>query len=92
MTQPAFESIARARNARPESFFTDPVRGALPIDAVLGILLQLGDTDQALAELDEYLGSSVGYWSLDGLSRDPRLDAFRDDPRFDALSEKHRRR
>ena len=54
------------------------------------VLLAAGDKGSAIQELDRYL-SSPGYWSIEGLLPDPRLDPIRADSAFLALVEKHRR-
>ena len=46
------------------------------------------DRDRFLADLDEYL-SGPGSWSIEALSRDPRLDYLIDDPRFKAIVNKY---
>ena len=60
------------------------------LDAIL-VIAAAGDSDTAIEELDAYL-SSPGYWSIEGILPDPRLDPIRDDTRFDALVEKYSRR
>ncbi len=40
--------------------------------------------------LDEYFATPVG-WTIEGLSRDPRLDPIRDHPGWLALVEKYKR-
>jgi len=49
-----------------------------------------GDSDAAIEELDTYL-AAPGFWSIEGLLPDPRLDPIRDDPRFQALVDKYSR-
>jgi serine/threonine-protein kinase len=60
------------------------------LDAVLRVLIPIGDFGTALDELDRYL-SAPGVWSAEGLLLDPRLDPIRDDSRFLALIERHAR-
>ena len=60
------------------------------VPAMFDILLVARETDRFLANLDKYL-SGPGSWSIEALSRDPRLDYLRNDPRFKAIVEKHRR-
>ena len=60
------------------------------VPAMFDILLVARETDRFLVELDDYL-SGPGSWSIEALSRDPRLDYLRNDPRFKGIVEKHRR-
>ncbi|NIW25314.1 MAG: hypothetical protein GWN29_12515 [Gammaproteobacteria bacterium] len=62
----------------------------LQTEAILSVFIPAGDFDAAFAELERYF-SVPGRWSIEGLSRDPRLDPIRDDPRFVALIERYRR-
>ncbi len=48
------------------------------------------DYDAAIEAFEVYLGAP-GYWSIEGLLPDPRLDPIRDAPRFVALVDKYRR-
>ncbi len=48
------------------------------------------DYDAAIEAFDVYL-PVPGWWSIEGLLPDPRLDPIRDDPHFQALVEKYRR-
>lgn len=63
---------------------------ALRLAYVLRVLLPLGEHDAAIAELDAYF-SEPGVWSIEGLSRDPRLAPLRGEPGFEALVAKFRR-
>jgi tetratricopeptide (TPR) repeat protein len=60
------------------------------IDAITRVLAPAGAADLAVQQLDGYL-SEPGFWSIEGLLPDPRLDPIRDDPGFNALVEKYRR-
>jgi len=62
------------------------------IDAVLRVLVRAGALDEAIAQLDDYLGARGAAWTIEGLLPDPRLDPIRDHPGFVAIIEKHRRR
>ncbi len=62
----------------------------LRIQASLRVFIPAGDYNAALDELEAYF-AAPGRWSIEGLSRDPRLDPIRDDPRFVALVERYRR-
>ncbi|MGI9259401.1 MAG: hypothetical protein ACR2QQ_11230 [Gammaproteobacteria bacterium] len=59
------------------------------MDAVR-VLAMAGDTASAIEQLDAYLADE-GFWSIEGLLPDPRLDPVREDPRFLELVEKYRR-
>jgi TolB-like protein/Tfp pilus assembly protein PilF len=61
------------------------------IEAVMRVSAPLGDLDAVMAGLDAYL-AGPGWYSIEGLLPDPRLDTVRDNPRFQALVEKYRRR
>jgi TolB-like protein/Flp pilus assembly protein TadD len=62
------------------------------LDAVRRVLIRAGAIDEALTQLDEYLGTRGASWTIEGLLPDPRFDPIREHPRFLALVEKHRRR
>jgi len=61
------------------------------LEAILRVLVPAGDLDSAIEQLDAFL-AAPGYWSIEGLLPDPRLDPLRDDPRFVSLVEKYKRR
>ena len=61
----------------------------IQLETVIRAFIPAGDYDSALEALDGYLGGP-GYWSIEGLLPDPRLDPVKDDPRFFALVEKYR--
>ncbi len=81
-----------ARQAIDDALSTSRDTYARPLWQMQTILAlaMAGDSDAAIEELDAYLGAP-GYWSIEGLLPDPRLDPIRDDPRFQALVEKYRR-
>jgi hypothetical protein len=58
--------------------------------AALGVFIPAGDHDRAIELLDEHFATPVG-WTIEGLSRDPRLDPIRDHPGWLALVEKYKR-
>lgn len=58
--------------------------------AALGVFIPAGDHDRAIELLDEHFATPVG-WTIEGLSRDPRLDPIRDHPGWLALVEKYSR-
>jgi TolB-like protein/DNA-binding winged helix-turn-helix (wHTH) protein/tetratricopeptide (TPR) repeat protein len=60
------------------------------VDAITRVLAPAGATDVVLEQLDAYL-AAPGFWSIEGLLPDPRLDPIRDDPRFEELVKKYRR-
>ena len=71
---------------------TDAIDGRdLQIQSVIRVFAAIQDDDRVIRELDDYLGTRGGEWSVEGLSPDPRLDFIQDDPRFVALVEKYRR-
>ena len=67
-----------------------PAEQSMHAQSIVKILGPAGDVETAVAQLDAYL-SRPGYWSIEGLLPDPRLDPIRDDPHFQALVEKYRR-
>lgn len=88
-TEAGVNSALRALELMPtEQAATD---GAVyRIDAIVRVLAPAGAVDLAVQQLDGYL-SEPGFWSIEGLLPDPRLDPIRDDPGFKAVVEKHRR-
>ena len=62
------------------------------LDAVRRVFIRAGAIDEALAQLDEYLGARGSSWTIEGLLPDPRLDPIREHSGFAALVAKHRRR
>jgi tetratricopeptide (TPR) repeat protein len=58
--------------------------------AALGVFIPAGDHDRAIELLDEHFATPIG-WTIEGLSRDPRLDPIRDHPGWLALVEKYKR-
>ena len=86
------EAVRMARQAIDDALPTsrDTFAGQnFRLDAVM-VFAAADDSDAAIEELDAYLGAP-GWWSIEGLLPDPRLDPIRDDPRFQALVEKYRR-
>lgn len=61
------------------------------LDAAMCVLARVGAIDAALEQLEIYL-AGPGFWSIEGLVANPRLDPLRGDPRFTMLVEKYRRR
>ncbi|RLA34304.1 MAG: hypothetical protein DRR11_03280 [Gammaproteobacteria bacterium] len=60
------------------------------LSAAIGAFIPAGDYDRAIELLDEHFATPVG-WTIEGLSRDPRLDPIRDHPGWLALVEKYKR-
>jgi len=60
------------------------------LSAAIGVFIPAGDHDRAIKLLDEHLATPIG-WTIEGLSRDPRIDAIRDHPGWLALVEKYAR-
>jgi hypothetical protein len=58
--------------------------------AAMNVFIPAGDHDRAIELLDEHFATPVG-WTIEGLSRDPRLDPIRDHPGWLALVEKYKR-
>ena len=58
--------------------------------SALTVFIPAGDHDRAIELLDEYFATPVG-WTIEGMSRDPRLDPIRDHPGWLALVEKYKR-
>lgn len=58
--------------------------------AALSVFIPAGDHDRAIELLDEHFATPVG-WTIEGLSRDPRLDPIRDHPGWLALVDKYKR-
>lgn len=63
---------------------------ALQLASVIRVLVPAGYDEEALRMLDNYLGKQ-GYWSIEGLRADPRLEPIRNDPGFRDLEEKYGR-
>ena len=60
------------------------------LDVITRVLAPAGATDAAIEQLDAYL-AAPGFYSIQGILPDPRLDPMRDEPLFRALVEKYRR-
>jgi tetratricopeptide (TPR) repeat protein len=69
-------------------YHRDPAAFPVHGEACANILVQLGDTDAALALLDRIL-ASPGLTSVYTLARTPVMDPVRNDARFRALLEKY---
>lgn len=63
---------------------------AILLNTALRVFAPLADWDTVITELDAYL-SAPGWYSIDGILLDPRLDPIRNDPRLLALAEKYKR-
>ena len=87
-TEAAVRMINRSKELMPRS--VDSNSGAVTQVEAAKTFAMMGDADQAITELDEYL-AGLGNWSIEGLEPDPRFDLIRDDPRFQELVEKYRR-
>ena len=83
------EAVRMAREAIDATSGDEFFSHLIQLDAIL-VFATASDSDAAIEELDAYLGAP-GFWSIEGLLPDPRLDPVRDDPRFEALVEKYRR-
>jgi len=59
-------------------------------EVALRVLVPLGETDRAIALLDDYLSSPGGSWTIQAVIAGPWLDPIRDDPRYQAFVERHR--
>lgn len=64
---------------------------AYQVQAIVRVLAPAGAAGTVTDQLEAYL-SAPGFWSIEGLLRDPRFDSVRDDPEFLALVEQYRRR
>jgi len=60
------------------------------LDVITRVLAPAGATDAAIEQLDAYL-AAPGFYSIEGILPDPRLDPIRDEPLFHALVEKYGR-
>ncbi len=87
-----FDEARRLANESMAMKFPDEpiVTKMLLSKAALGVFIPAGDHDRAIELLDEHFATPVG-WTVDGLSRDPRLDPIRDHPGWLALVEKYAR-
>ena len=66
----------------------DALEGRYVAEERARILVQAGEVDAALDEIEELL-AGPGLLSVHTLRLDPRWDPIRDDPRFHALLEKY---
>jgi tetratricopeptide (TPR) repeat protein len=84
------------RIARRVLEFAETHAGAAPgvqfvrMDLALRVYLRLGELDRAVALFDAYL-AEPGWWSIEGLRPDPRLDVIRDYEPFETLLVKYAR-
>jgi tetratricopeptide (TPR) repeat protein len=85
------EAERLAKESMAMKFPDEPIiTKELLIMAALGVFIPAGDYDRAIELLVEHLATPVG-WTIEGLSRDPRIDPIRDHPGWLALVEKYRR-
>jgi len=84
-TRLAFQAI----EAMPAVMGTSDAR-ELSKDAAIRVLARAGAVDAAVEQLDIYL-AGPGFWSIEGLLPNPRLDPLRDEPGFRMLVERYRR-
>lgn len=61
------------------------------LDAALRIYVRINDIEKAAELLDAYF-SHPGWWSIEGLWPDPRLDRVRERPELVDLFNRHRRK
>jgi TolB-like protein/Tfp pilus assembly protein PilF len=88
-SEAAVQAARRAMELLPSS--TDGMVGPIiHAHVIRRVFAPLGDVETVVAELDAY-ASQPGWWSIEGLTADPRFDAMRDDPRFQAVVDRHRR-
>jgi TolB-like protein/Tfp pilus assembly protein PilF len=88
------EAAARAAHHATElmPISADAMTGPFILyDTVRRVFAPMSDSDTALRELEVFL-ASPGFYSIEGILLDPRLDPIRDDPRFEALVDKYKRR
>jgi tetratricopeptide (TPR) repeat protein len=84
----AIRSGQQALLLRPVT--VDAIDGqVLRLDALISVFLPAGAYNLALRELDAYLGTAGGGWTLAGILPDPRFDPVRDMPEFTAIEEKY---
>jgi DNA-binding winged helix-turn-helix (wHTH) protein/tetratricopeptide (TPR) repeat protein len=87
--QAALDALTKARSLAPKS--KDALVGSsVQLQAVIRVLIPLGDHAPALSELEDYL-RGPGLWSIEALALDPRLDPIRGDAHFAALVERYGR-
>jgi TolB-like protein len=85
------EAVRISEEAIAMRFPDEPVvTKFIALSTVIGVFIPAGDHDRAIELLDEYFATPVG-WTIEGLSRDPRLDPIRDHPGWAALVEKYAR-
>jgi TolB-like protein/Flp pilus assembly protein TadD len=87
-----FEEARRLANESMEMKFPEEpmVTKTLLHMAAIGVFIPAGDYDRAIELMDEHFATPVG-WTIEGASRDPRLDPIRDHPGWLALVEKYKR-
>jgi len=86
----AIRLAERATELMPRT--TDALNASwIQLDAIVRVLAPAGFSDVLIEQLDDYLTQN-GWWSIEGLLGDPRLDPIRDESRFQAVVEKYRRR
>ncbi len=85
------EARRRAEESMAMTFPDEPIiTNRLLNWAALGVFMPARDHDRAIELLDEHFATPGG-WTIEGLSRDPRLDPIRDHPGWLALVEKYKK-
>jgi len=87
-----FDEARRLANESMAMKFPDEliITNRLLYWAVISVFMPAGDHERAIELLDKYFATPVG-WTIEGMSRDPRLDPIRDHPGWLALVEKYKR-
>jgi len=86
------EALREARWLQQPEFYEDPMDGIVAVEGRALILVQAGETDVALDEIERMLDRPAFLFSVNTLRLNPLFGPIREDPRFQELLRKYANR